>query len=277
MITVNNIDMSPYVTTFPDGAIQVWNLPDEIINSEKIKIVWMYKDLLDIFVLIQLGALLERPSYKSSLFITYPIFTRQDKEIENDKAFAANCMYPIITNVARHDIQLFHPHSSKFRLFQNGGIGLRIYSIPKELYKNNYDLIIFPDQSAYDRYSCHLHDFDCPFYIIEKKRDAVSGQVTSNTCKFSEYLDTTNLNYKYALILDDLCDGGASFLLILFHTNRCNIKTDLFTAHGVYSNNAVDKLLSAGCNDVMCYRTMDKKYPDNVTVFEIRGIKEHEY
>lgn len=269
MITVNNIDISPYVTTFPDGAIQVWNLPDEIINSEKIKIVWMYKDLLDIFVLIQLGALLERPPYKSSLFITYPIFTRQDKEIENDKAFAANCMYPIITDVARWGIFLFNPHSLKFRIFHNGGQFIAHYYIPKELYKNNYDLIIFPDQSAYDRYKGHLDNFDCPFYIVEKKRDAVSGQVTSNTCKFSEYLDTTNLNYKYALILDDLCDGGASFSPILFHTNRCNIKTDLFTAHGVYSNNAVDNLFAAGCNKVMCYRTIDKQYPRAAMVFEI--------
>lgn len=95
-------------------------------------------------------------------------------------------------------------------------------------------VIVYPDRGAYRRYSkleC-LEDF--PAMIMDKTRDQATGEITGLVTNFV----LPNNNYPLRLLMvDDICDGGATFIRIAdYITERVqNHKIGLYTTHGIYS------------------------------------------
>jgi len=100
----------------------------------------------------------------------------------------------------------------------------------------NYDMIVFPDESAYERFA-HLIPEGGMFDVCEKHRDQVSGDIISH--KIPELPE----NVGKILLIDDLCDFGNSFTNV-GKSVPSSVKADLFIFHGVFTGNAIPRLLA---------------------------------
>lgn len=106
------------------------------------------------------------------------------------------------------------------------------FTLPDCIDLDNYDLIVYPDESAQKRFSY----LDKKYIVCEKHRDQETGKILSHN------IPNIDESTKKVLLLDDLCDGGATFIAVNDVLPEYT-KSDLFIFHGVFSNNALSRLL----------------------------------
>lgn len=91
--------------------------------------------------------------------------------------------------------------------------------------------IIAPDKGAYAR-AKHVADICAlPLYQAEKHRDSNTGKLSGFTCQ--ELPDEGNF-----LLVDDICDGGGTFIGLAEATGLPYDRLGLFVTHGVFSEGA---------------------------------------
>jgi ribose-phosphate pyrophosphokinase len=91
-----------------------------------------------------------------------------------------------------------------------------------------YDGIIAPDKGAVDRATSVASLTNIPIYMAEKTRDFATGKLTGFK------LDGLPLDGTY-LIVDDICDGGGTFLGLAAELGLPREQLDLYVSHGVFS------------------------------------------
>jgi len=97
----------------------------------------------------------------------------------------------------------------------------------------HYDGIIAPDKGAVARAQavatvCHL-----PLYKAEKHRNPDTGKLSGFTC------ETLPAAGRF-LVVDDICDGGGTFMGLAESTGLPKERLGLFVSHGVFSGHAAD-------------------------------------
>jgi ribose-phosphate pyrophosphokinase len=104
--------------------------------------------------------------------------------------------------------------------------------------KNNidprsYDYFIAPDNGAIKKSQKITKEWNVPLMVAAKKRDEASGYTVF------DYLVTNGLETKdkTCIILDDICDGGATFINLAENLKAKYgfKKVDLFITHGLFS------------------------------------------
>lgn len=94
-----------------------------------------------------------------------------------------------------------------------------------------YDAIIAPDAGAKDRAEAVAKRTGLDFYVAEKDRDFVTGQI------YEIKVPDLPANGRY-LVVDDICDGGSTFLMLAHDTVVDKRNIDLWVTHGVFSGDA---------------------------------------
>lgn len=98
--------------------------------------------------------------------------------------------------------------------------------------------IVFPDKGAQVRYHSHSL-FGLPVVTALKERDPDTGELQFNG--FDHELCTSDR----PLIIDDLCDGGATFTNLALHLPQIpKTQLGLFVAHGIFSKGLPDGFLA---------------------------------
>ena len=237
---------------FPDNQVQFKILRD---NAKKVKkIIASIPDSTTLDLFLQCVNALKNQENLEKVQINYFYGARSDKDEAGDwivtnvadyfeKMIIAACdTTTIITNntlkkIIHPFITVLAPHCKLKEL--NGDFNLRWSNFNENFIKNNYDLVVFPDESALSRFSY----LDVNYVVCEKHRDQVTGNIISH--KIPELPE----NFKKIIIIDDLADGGRSFINIA-ETIPDNVLVDLFIFHGVFSNNALPRLLQK-FNDII--------------------------
>lgn len=94
---------------------------------------------------------------------------------------------------------------------------------------SHYDGIISPDKGAVNRAKGFADALGIPLYIADKERDVETG-------KLIRFKPPGNLEPgKNYLIVDDICDGGGTFLGLRAAIPG-NIRVSLFVTHGLFTN-----------------------------------------
>lgn len=230
------------ITTFPDKTSQVWKL-EHIDDSGENEIDWEYENDAEIFHLCQLIQLLvsENPSGKIDVWMMTLPYARQDKEVSNETTFALNTLLTILDSVRNINTKFYAVDIHNPKILPSWVINI----MPKNnlrriIEKSNPDLICFPDKGASER-GYEIGEINSIF--LDKKRDQLTGQILG-----LEYLGD-NLDAiidANVLIIDDLCDGGGTFIAaaeILYKLGAKNV--DLYTTHGIYSR-GIDHVRSTG-------------------------------
>lgn len=234
MILLNGVGVT--ITMFPDGTSQVWKLPDGLVKDRDNEVIWVYSHEAELIHLAQLECLLQHDGTRY-LDIPYLPYARQDKAVDNKATFA---FWPFaeLLNTAwmEGDIFVFDPHN--YDAIEE--VGWSITTPEKEIAdafkQSGATTICYPDEGARDRYS-DLLDFKHQILQGVKTRDQQSGDITG----LEIIGDPTN---KDILIVDDICDGGATFIKLAEYLKGA-ASISLYVSHGIFSR-GVKVLRDAG-------------------------------
>jgi ribose-phosphate pyrophosphokinase len=134
-------------------------------------------------------------------------------------------------------------------------------------FEKEYDYIIAPDKGAIGR----AEDFQRAYFpnsqllYGEKVRDFATGKILKYDLYngFDDRFD--DLDTGTALVVDDICDGGATFNM-LSATGAMSLRLDLWVSHGIFSK-GFDNLLE---NYGIIYTT-DSFYRGNTQYFDLHS------
>lgn len=100
---------------------------------------------------------------------------------------------------------------------------------------NDYVGIIAPDKGAYERAKETAQVMHLPLFQAEKHRDFHTGKLSGFSCE--PLPDKGRL-----LVVDDICDGGGTFMGLAEATGVPRDRLTLFVSHGIFSGDHVHQL-----------------------------------
>lgn len=244
MIKLNDITITP--TIFPDGTSQVWKIDLNILNYKGLnEISWdfssepsrtSYKrisvDESEIFHLCQLVTLLMTYKVKYSLKMDYLPYGRQDKVVRNNSTFSLGPFANIINGLKFESVTTVDPHSKMFLTWVERSREISPYLyILKAIKETQSEVLVFPDDGAVKRYQRMFPDI--PYVYGVKVREQISGNIEKYRLVNPDKVDLKN---KKTIIIDDICDGGRTFvecakLLMAEKT----LYRHLYVTHGIFS------------------------------------------
>lgn len=112
-----------------------------------------------------------------------------------------------------------------------------IINIPRmQQYLTTYDfpdnsVLLAPDAGAKSRVADISKSTGIPYVCATKNRDYATGQLLSNS------IPAVLGDYDHIFVIDDICDGGGTFLLLADSIRKQNISSNLhlFVTHGIFS------------------------------------------
>lgn len=237
MITANGIKITP--TIFPDKTSQVWKIDESILKSSPVDIWWEFESEAELLHLAQLKTLLDHFNCSSRLHIPYLPYARQDKDISNEATFALHSFMDLLNSLCFEAVTSFDAHSSVSKGIFNFVNIDPILSIKDAMNDARPDCVVFPDKGAMDRYKI----VGIENVFAQKTRDQSTGEITGTFI-------TESVKGKKCLIIDDLCDGGMTFIKLsqLLIANGA-IEVDLYVSHGLFTK-GIQVLTDAGINHI---------------------------
>lgn len=242
MITLNGVEITP--TKFPDNTSQIWKIPnipcEGWVDGRNLYLYeWIFDgDESEFLHLAQLKDLIDSMDSNnySSLNVPYLPYARQDKQISNTTTFALLTFAKLLNSLKFDDIVFEDAHSDiATTLIKNSRSELINPTFHMAL--SSYSNICFPDKGAERRYSECLNDHN--IIIGEKVRNQLTGEITG-------YSVSGDIEGRDVLIVDDLCDGGRTFIEAANALYSKGAKSvDLYTTHGIYSK-GINVLFDAG-------------------------------
>lgn len=274
IVNKNNIDKSSVQkvtpTIFPDGTSQVWKLDLDIYKNGKVKIVWNFEQEAELIWMNQLIVLLDSADIAiDELYIPYFPYARQDKSISNMTTFAKTVFLRSLLVDGIGKLSTLDAHSQH--------AAIKSYSaqpyINKVMLEFKPDVLVFPDAGAYERYQNQIDQGDVAVLVLDKVRDQSTGAIISLTLdeqKTSSVLVANQKQKQYRmLIIDDICDGGATFnnaALFLHEKYHCEIA--LYVTHGIFSK-GYESMINAGITKFFTTQSLIK----NTTGYVLKEIE----
>lgn len=232
-------------TIFPDGTSQIWKLPPWVISTNPLRIVWNFETEREIIDLISLFRLIPKPD-RVWLHIPYLPYARQDKLVANDATFNLTVFADLINQLKVGKITTVDVHSPAAEILINRLENLEVTDLHTTMvHIATPDVIVFPDAGASNRYSKKPFE-GIPSIFFRKTRDPATGAILGlepsvrNPPNMSHIggipAEAINRGAKI-LIVDDLCDGGATFVEVAKYLRGVHddLKITLFVTHGIFS------------------------------------------
>lgn len=198
----------------------------------------------DIMALLLVDNLLKLQNYKYDLLIKYFPYARQDRHTTKDSPFSLRVMTDIIKLCNVNKVIVWDPHSDILEALLPEGM-LEVVSqssLLVDTLKDGYQYlkknfaIVSPDSGALKKiYSCaKAFSFDVPVVKADKNRNTATGEITG-----SMVYNLQDVGDKDLLIVDDICDGGRTFIelakAIKDHCDYKQNKIHLYITHGIFS------------------------------------------
>lgn len=219
-------------STFPGGEPHI-RIASEI-TSEEVTITHRIKEFNDVGVLlIATNALRNMGVEKIHLVLPYFPGARQDRLMTDGEALTAKVYAELLNAQNYKTVRIFDPHSdvspaliNRCKVISNLGFIKQVCSeLPKDL------CLISPDGGALKKiYKLAQQLEHYPVIEASKTRDVRTGALSG----FKVYTD--DLAGKDCLLIDDICDGGGTFLGLAQELKAKNAgKLYLAISHGIFS------------------------------------------
>lgn len=253
---------------FSGGEIQV-KLPDEI-NMERAILTWKPSDPDHIVhMMLTVNALKHAGIYDIDLEILYLPYARQDRVCAPGEALSLQTICLILESLQLTTIRIWDVHNrSAFDEYLEGDHIIHISAADiYNRYKFIHNLSLFelslcaPDMGAIDRMIA-VNDslqFNIPTIVLKKTRCPETGLIPEISFHKSSSVPTDN----NILIIDDICDGGATFIKAaeLLKT-ECKGELFLYVTHGIFSK-GLDEL-GKHFKHIFCHHVLhDDKFKSN--------------
>lgn len=193
----------PYtLTTFPDGEPHI--VLGEINRKYPAHVVCRIANPNDLFVLLQVGNILNRQGVPLSLTIRYLMSARMDRVMSFSEAFSLEIVANAINSIHPTKVTLCEAHSERAVALINNSQNMLLNPWVKES-----KVLCFPDEGALERYSNIFRRN--PKIICTKTRDPQTGELKGFAIQRESgdyaFKETENI-----LVVDDLCDRGGTFM-----------------------------------------------------------------
>lgn len=150
----------------------------------------------------------------------------------NAMGFDAVCALDPHSNVAENLFKCFQSMKQK-------GVAVHFASDPR------IDFLVAPDAGAAKKTEETAKEVDKPYITMSKVRNLKTGEITG-----MRILDDVDLTDKTVMILDDICDGGRTFIEAAKHLREAGAKrVELYVTHGIFSK-GVENLLDNGIDHI---------------------------
>lgn len=235
------------IIEFSDGEIQLELEPFDR-KSEIVNIVTRISSMNDLFILQQAADIFNRQEVSFNIYILYLMGMRMDRVMSFERPYTLKIIANSINAMKPKNVYVVEPHSNKTIELINNCNKIEIQTI-KDFISDH--IIVYPDNGAKDRYAetkfteitdLFVNIFS-PSIYCEKVRDVETGKLLSFNIVNVEELK--NSNKEKAIIFDDLCDGGGTFLGIATEIKkvRPDLKLAIAVTHAV-NKKGIDNLLN---------------------------------
>jgi ribose-phosphate pyrophosphokinase len=244
MIELNGLEIKP--TIFPDKTSQVWKTPRDFFREGWIaKIQWTFENESEFMHVAQLVDYVKSMNaHKISLFMPYLPYARQDKEVSNESTFALRTFAKLVNSLELDEVECLDAHSDVAgKLINNFKSREPSLAMGLSVVRTKPDIICFPDAGAKTRYSELVKKHNLPTIYADKERDQKTGYIIS-------YEIHGEVQDKSVILIDDLCDGGMTFILLTKELLKMGAKSvNLYVTHGIFSK-GIGVLKEAGIDQI---------------------------
>jgi ribose-phosphate pyrophosphokinase len=257
-------------TIFPDGTSQVWKLPLDKMKSELVNVDWEFQHEGEFMQLAQLKRLLDSMLYQTDLFLSYLPYGRQDKVVNNRSTFALEPFANLLNHLNFRKVFILDPHSDEYRMINNSEAIYPWSELEEVIRRTQVSAICYPDHGAFTKYKkIYSNETRDKFIVVgEKVRDQSTGKITDFKIMFE-----SPLNGQSVLIIDDICDGGATFCLVakkLIELNAAQVH--LFVTHGLFTR-GLRPLQEALIDRIFTPDGEITEIQNTIAIKPLRGIK----
>jgi len=228
MKTINlNNESGVRLTLFPDNQPHV-NIQG-INEGDQVTVICSITDSVKMMQLLQVANALENAfAIKKILVIPYLMAARFDRLMQPGDSIDLKVIAGLINSCGFAKVYLFDVHSEVATLLINNAVSITNRQMVEQ-YNQPDALLICPDAGAakkvgkYFEWNSNLKDI----VYCSKNRDLSTGNLTL------EVLEPEQCKHRNCVIVDDICDGGATFLAI---ANLIQPKhLTLVVTHGIFS------------------------------------------
>lgn len=252
-------------STFPSGIEIDVKVPEQPFQDSCE--IWFYpRNPMDLMALVfAVDALKRRNKFTFfSLNVSYLPYARQDHTSTKEDSLSLKVVADMINSCGFDEVKIFDPHSDVSLALINKSFAVRPIGLLTVATSNNQDaIIVSPDAGAYKRIHslCSKIGWDGEISSCSKARTP-DGRIASIQCDREDYQG------KDVIIVDDICDGGGTFVLLAKELKKRNAgKINLCVSHGIFSRGleALEGIDHIYTTESMC----DLASSDKLTIAEI--------
>ena len=208
-------------------------LPEESVEQDTI---WApIHDSVDLMELLILTDAYKRYYRKTpNVCIPYIPYARQDRVANEGESLSIKVFADIINSQNYPTVYVMDPHSEVCMALLNN---VKIIKKVDDEYLSQIIpdyrscVVLAPDAGAYKRLSKVIKDV--PLIYATKQRDTKTGALSN----VELHIGNTDIQGKRLLVVDDICDGGGTFLLLKSELMKQGISNELslYVSHGIFS------------------------------------------
>jgi ribose-phosphate pyrophosphokinase len=185
------------------------------------------------------------------LVIPYLPYARQDRVCSPGDAFSLRAFVRLIAAQGYSQIACLDIHNGEsLKLFWNHDI--RVHNQTSTIFSRYFKVpeithVVAPDKGAGNRVSAwhgamKADNPELKYLQMDKKRNPATGEITGLSLPYLDHAD--KLTGAFCLIVDDICDGGRTFIeAAKLLKGKGAKRVELFVSHGIFSKR-FDELLS---------------------------------
>lgn len=171
------------------------------------------------------------PNARIHLYIPYIPYARQDRVCNAGEALSIKVVAQLINSQDYATVRVVDPHSPTSVALIDRVIIQEQYDVFRDLKTNWAEwILIAPDMGALKKVEDFAKRVNAKGVIaFNKTRELATGKITGMKC-----MDDIDPNGKF-MVLDDICDGGRTFIELAQHIPLCTQKLELAVTHGIFS------------------------------------------
>lgn len=171
------------------------------------------------------------PGHHLSLFCPYLPYARQDRVMVPGEPLSVRVMCDLINSLDFDRVTVADVHSDVSMALLNRVVNIHV----KDLLRDSgipmvSCILVAPDAGALKKVGSVAKELKLPMLSADKIRDVTDGSIKETVVYFNETTD------KDFLIVDDICDGGRTFIELAKKLRRLTTgKIFLYVTHGIFS------------------------------------------
>jgi ribose-phosphate pyrophosphokinase len=224
----------------------------DILEGEDVQVICSITDSVKMMQLLETANALENLfAKKKKLVIPYLMAARFDRLMQKGDSIDLKVVANLINSCGFEKVYLFDVHSEIASMLIQNAVNITNKQMVEQ-YQQNNAVLICPDAGAakkvhqYFEWNANLTEI----VYCNKSRDLSNGKITL------QVLEAEKCTNRNCVIIDDICDGGATFLAIAEQIKPAHLT--LVVTHGIFSKGFT--ALEQKFNTIIVSDSFCKKY-----------------